>query len=214
MKKSSLFSKLKDMPSNQRLSYIWDYYKIHIFSIIILILFISSFIYTQITKKNEFFQITYIGNYISSNTLSAVSNDLNKEILSNDPKNIINLDTIFITNDNIKGNSNVANKLSTEIATGEIDMAIVSKKFFDANFSTGIFSNLDSINGFSSLPLSKYNLLTKTNSKGKTAVYGIYIKNLNIINNLDLKNDNDVLVAIPNSLNSSHTLKMLKIFLK
>jgi hypothetical protein len=55
---------LRSMSRKERIEYIWDYYKLHIISVIILIVFIASIIHGQLTKIEYVVNVTMIGNAV------------------------------------------------------------------------------------------------------------------------------------------------------
>lgn len=202
------------MSPKEKRAYIWEYYKIHIFAVLIVIALIVSFIYSMVTKQQEYYNITYIGNYINEKNMSDMKNNINKTILNNDKKKIITLDSAFTDKESLSSNPQTFEKLAAKITAKDIDMAIVNKKFFQSYFSSGIFLNLQSLNGFSSLSKENYKFLTKTNSSGNLGTYGIYIEDSNILNKLSSNNDDNILVVISSSERKSRALKILKTLLR
>jgi len=213
MEKISIIEKLKIMTVKQRISYIWYYYKIHIFSILVLFLLIISFTYSQLNNQDVYFNITYVGNPINADELSRVDNSLNKVILNGNTKKIINLNSIFIDDSSNNSNSQFTQKLMVQIAAREIDMAIVNKQFFEANFSSDIFLNLETLEGFSSLPISNKDVIKKEDSNGTLGTYGIAVKDLNLLNDINFSSNDNILVVISNSERLDRSLDILKVFL-
>jgi len=213
MEKISIIEKLKIMTVKQRISYIWYYYKIHILSILVLFLLIISFTYSQLNNQDVYFNITYVGNPINADELSRVDNSLNKVILNGNTKKIINLNSIFIDDSSNNSNSQFTQKLMVQIAAREIDMAIVNKQFFEANFSSDIFLNLETLEGFSSLPISNKDVINKEDSNGTLGTYGIAVKDLNLLNDINFSSNDNILVVISNSERLDRSLDILKVFL-
>jgi len=213
MEKISIIEKLKIMTVKQRISYIWYYYKIHILSILVLFLLIISFTYSQLNNQDVYFNITYVGNPINADELSRVDNSLNKVILNGNTKKIINLNSIFIDDSSNNSNSQFTQKLMVQIAAREIDMAIVNKQFFEANFSSDIFLNLETLEGFSSLPISNKDVIKKEDSNGTLGTYGIAVKDLNLLNDINFSSNDNILVVISNSERLDRSLDILKVFL-
>ena len=105
-------------------------------------------------------------------------------------------------------------KLQVNIAAQQIDIAIVNKEFFEQNFSYDMFLNLESLNGFSTLPLSNHELIKKTDSNGNNGTYGISVKNLNILKDIHFANDDNILVVISNTEHNDAVVNVLKTLLK
>jgi hypothetical protein len=196
----------------EKLDYIWTYYKLHILGILILIFFVGSYISAQINRQDVYCNITYVGNSINVDELIPVKNSLNDVLLHNNKKLVINFDSIF-TDDKSSTGLVMTEKLHVNIAAQEIDIAIVNKEFFEQNFSSDMFLNLESLNGFSTLPVSNHELIKKTDSNGANGTYGISIKNLNISKAIHFANDDNILVVISNTKNNDAVVNVLKTFL-
>lgn len=214
MNNISTISRLKGMSPKQTISYVWDYYKIHILSILALLFLIISFTYSQLTNKQTYFDITYIGASIDVNQLSHVNDTLNEIVLNGSSKKTINLDSIFTDNSSNELNEQFSQKFMVKIAAKDMDMAIVSTKFFEDNYSSGMFLNFESLKGFSSLPISNHEVIKRNDSNGNADTYGIYVKNLTLLGDIDFASENNVLVIISNSGRIDKSLDILKVFFK
>jgi len=208
----SLREGLENKTFLEKLDYIWTYYKLHIFSVLILIFFVGSYISAQINRQDVYCNITYVGNSINVDELIPVKNNLNDVLLHNNKKLVINFDSIF-TDDKSSSGLAMTQKLHVNIAAQEIDIAIVNKEFFEQNFSSDMFLNLESLNGFSTLPVSNHELIKKIDSNGTNGTYGISIKNLNISKAIHFANDDNILVVISNTKNNDAVVNVLKTFL-
>ena len=76
-----------------------------------------------------------------------------------------------------------------------------------------MFLNLESLNGFSTLPLSNHELIKKTDSNGNNGTYGISVKNLKLLNDIHFANDDNILVVISNTEHNDAVVNVLKTFL-
>ena len=204
---------LKKMSLKEKISYIWYYYKIHIFSILALLLVVVFFISTRSTNQEIYLDITYVGNTINVDELTNLSNELNQIVLNNDPKKTINIDPVFMDDSSNSSNSQYAQKLMVQFAAKEIDMAIVNKQFFETNYSSNMFLNLETLEGFTSLPISNKDVIKKVDASGNSGIYGIAVKDLNLLNDVHLPDDDYILVVISNSQKTDRALNILKIFL-
>jgi hypothetical protein len=214
MKNISILNTLQGMSTKQKISYVWDYYKIHILSSLVILFLIISFTYSQLTSQETYFDITYIGASINVDELSHVDDSLNQIVLNGSSKKVINLDSIFTDNSSDNLNEQFSQKFMVKIAAKEIDMAIVSKKFFENNYSSDMFLNLNSLEGFSSLPIANHEVIKRNDSNGNLAAYGISVKNINLLSNVKFTSDDYILVIISNSEKIDRSLDMLKVFLK
>jgi len=213
MKNTSILNTFQGMSNRQKISYVWDYYKIHILSSLAILFLIISFTYSQLTAKETYFDITYIGASINIDELSQVNDYLNKIVLNGSSKKVINLDSIFADNSSDNLNGQFSQKFMVKIAAKEIDMAIVSKKFFEDNYSSDMFLNLDSLEGFSSLPIENHEVIKRNDSNGNLASYGISVRNLNLLSDVKFASDDYIIVIISNSERIDRSLDMLRVFL-
>lgn len=214
MKNSEVTQMIKKMSFKEKVLYIWDYYKLHIIIGLALIIGITSFVHSQVTKPKNYCNISYIGSYINPNYCSLIQKDLNKTILNNDNKNTISVDSVFTDKNSLQQNPYAFQKLAARVSAKDLDLAIVNKKIFDTNFSSGMFYNLQSLKGFSSLSKENYEFITKTNSSGHLGIYGISVKNSTILNKLHFPNNDNMLVVISSSERKDKALGVINALLK
>lgn len=210
MEHISVKERLHNMSFKEKCDYIWGYYKLHILSTLILIAVIVSIVHSQITKLDVYCNITYIGDYISNETLEQVKSDINEIVLKDDKTKTIAFDTVLGDENSIKTNPQIVQKIGVVIAARGIDIAIVNKDFLDSNISSEMFLDLNTLDGFSSLPLSNYELV-KDNSS--SSIYGIKIKDIDPLNMLNSNNSDNILVVISNSEKKDEVIALLKAIL-
>ena len=58
---------LKNMSKKKKAEYIWEYYKLHIIGVLVIIFIVGSLINSQITKVDYVFNLTMIGNMVDEN---------------------------------------------------------------------------------------------------------------------------------------------------
>ena len=213
MKNISIINILKGMSFKEKMSYVWEYYKIHIVSIIVSLLLITSFGYSQITNQEVYYDITYIGASIDVDQLSKVDNILNKKILKESTKKVINLDSIFTDNSSSELNEQFSQKFMVKIASKDIDMAIVNKQFFEDNYSSGMFLNFESITGFDSLTTANQEFIKRNDSNGNLVTYGIAVNSINLLGDVKFPSNDNILVVISNSERIDRSLIMFKALL-
>lgn len=195
----------------EKVDYIWTYYKLHIIGFLVLFFFVGSYISNLINRQEVYCNITYVGNSINAQELEPIKNTLSDTLLQNSKKQVILFDTIF-TDINTEAGIAMKQKLHVNIAAQQIDFAIVNKEFFEENFSSEMFMNLESLSGFSELPISNHDLLKKTDNNG-SGVYGISVKNLNLLKDVHYANDDNYLVVISNTEHKDAVMSVLKTFL-
>lgn len=210
MEHVSIKERLHNMSFKEKCDYIWGYYKFHMLFTLILVSVIVSIVHSQITKLDVYCNITYIGDYISNETLEQVKSDINEIVLKDDKTKTIAFDTVLGDENSIKTNPQIIQKLGVVIAARGIDIAIVNKEFLDSNISSEMFLDLNTLEGFSSLPLSNYELVKDNNS---SIIYGIKIKDINPLNMLNPNGNDNILVVISNSEKKNEVLELLKTIL-
>ena len=213
MEHVSVKERLHNMSFKEKCDYIWEYYKIHILSTLILIAIIISTVHSIATKVDVYCTITYIGDYISDETLSQFKSDINEIVLKGDKTKTIEFNNFLGDEESLKSNPQIMQKLSVMIPAKEMDIAIINKDFFDSNFSSDIFLDLTTLDGFSSLNLSNYEIIKNTNDTNDSGIYGIKIKNIDPLNILNSKDNDNILVVISNSERKNEALTLLKTIL-
>ena len=190
---------LKNKSFSEKIDYLWTYYKLHIIAIISILFLLFTLIFDELNKKVPYCTIKYIDNSVSGQELSDAADKLNDIVLHNDKHSIINFDSHFDM---------------VYISTKQVDIAIVSKEFFDQNFSSNMFLDLDSLNGFSDLPIKNHKLIKKADDSGKNGTYGIEIKDLNILKDIHSDSDDKILTVISNTEHNDAVINLLKVFLE
>lgn len=215
MKNQEAAEMVKKMSPKEKRAYIWYYYKFYFLGALILIAIAGYYIHGAITKPAEYYNITYMNDYATSDDLTAARKKINKIVLNNDKKKFITFTSLTNGAGGAASSGQMQQVLASKITVGEIDMAIVDQTYFDQNFSSGLFYNLKSLDDFSSLKKSNYEFLNKTNSSGKACTYGIYVnKNNKLLSKLIPNDDNkSILVIINTSKRKDKAVTMLKAIL-
>ncbi|NME82509.1 hypothetical protein [Clostridium sp. SM-530-WT-3G] len=198
MYEKSVKENLSTMNFKEKFSYLLYYYKFHLIGILIAVLVVGSFIYSEINKKDIYLNVAYIGSSISTETYEDVSNNLNASLLPDNESSIVEFNIYDLSN------TATLTKFQASLAAKELDLAIVNKNFFNENYENEFFLDLNSIDNFSSLNIDENALIKKDNN-----IYGIKIDNLKIFNELNTPNSNNFLVVISNSKNSTKLIDLL-----
>lgn len=199
MYEKSVKENLSTMNFKEKFSYLLYYYKFHLIGILIAVLVVGSFIYSEINKKDIYLNVAYVGSSISTETYEDVSNNLNASLLPDNESSIVEFNIYDLSN------TAALTKFQASLAAKELDLAIVNKNFFNENYENEFFLDLNSIDNFSSLNIDENALIKKDNN-----IYGIKIDNLKIFNELNTPNSNNFLVVISNSKNSTKLIDLLK----
>lgn len=215
MKNQEATEMVKKMSPKEKRAYIWYYYKFYFLGALILIAVAGYYIHGAIVKPVEYYNIAYMGDYLTDADITAAKQKLNKIVLNNDKKKFITFNSIISGNGTGASPAQMDQVLTAKVTVGEIDMAVVDQSYFDQNFSSGLFYNLKSLDDFSSLKKSNYELVDKTNSSGQSGTYGVYInKNNKLLSKLTANDDSKhILVIINTSKRKGKAVNMLKAIL-
>lgn len=189
---------LKDKSFLEKIDYLWTYYKVQIIAIISILFLSYVFITDSLNRQTPYCNIRYIDSNISQQELAVAADKLNDIILKNDKHSVINFDSQFDM---------------VLISTRQVDIAVVNKEFFEQNFPYNMFLDLETLEGFSDLSLGNHKLVKRTDSSGKNGIYGIEVKDLNILKDIDSTADDNILVVISNTDRSGNVINVLKGFL-
>lgn len=190
---------LKSKTFLEKIDYLWTYYKIHIIAIVSILFLLFIFISDSLSRQTPYCNIKYIDSNVSNQELDVAADKLNNIVLKNNKDYVINFDSQFDM---------------VQISNRQIDIAVVSKEFFEENFKYDMFLKINTLNGVSDLPLEKYGVINKIDSSGKEGIYGIEAKDLNIIKDIHSGRDDDVLVVISNTDHNNEVMNVLKEFVK
>lgn len=189
---------LKDKSFLEKIDYLWTYYKVQIIAIISILFLSYVFITDSLNRQIPYCNIKYIDSNISNQELDVAADKLNDIVLKNDKHSVINFDSQFDM---------------VLISTRQVDVAIVNKEFFEQNFPYDMFLDLETLEGFSDLSLGNHKLVKRTDSSGKNGIYGIEVKDLNILKDINSTADDNILVVISNTDRSGNVINVLKGFL-
>ncbi len=77
---------LKGMSKKKKAEYIWEYYKLHIIGVLVVICIIASFIHGQITKVDYVFNLTMLGNTVDTSKMTDLESKLTKVVVKDGDK--------------------------------------------------------------------------------------------------------------------------------
>lgn len=199
MNEKSVKENLANMTFKEKFNYLLYYYKVHVIVFVLIAAFIGSFIYTEVSKKDIYLDISYIGSYISEETSANIQEDLTQSLLADDDSNMIQFNSYSLDN------GGELTKVQASIAAHEIDVAVMNKENFNKYYPADLFLDLNSVPGFSSLNIDESSLI-----KEDDGIYGIKINNLNILNQLNTpEHDDNILVLVSTTENSDKLIQLL-----
>lgn len=207
----SIKEKFKTLSAKKKVEFIYDYYKLHIIFVLIAIITISYIVFSMVTKQDTYCNITYYGSSATSEELSSIKDTLNKNILSDNKKSSIFIDSIFIDPDSNYGDDPTSTQVfSVKLASNEIDILLLNKNYFNYLANNDMLLDLSLLDGFNSLNLNENDLITTKNQSNDEHLYGIKINNLNLLKNSLPDLDNTILAIAISSQRQEEILQVLK----
>lgn len=206
--------KLKDLPWNKKIAYLWDYYKYHALISIVIILVVIYSIYTFTKPKID----TKLYTAIINNTVEPqIWDDYQVKITE-----YLELDT---TSENAKLNYsfyfngapdyevNMRQALTAYVVSTDIDIIIAPLSEFSDYVNSDFFVPLSD-----HLPTDLYSTLTDqfylsgTDDNPKVAAYGIYLDQTKLYKNHSLPTDEDPVIMgiVANSTNKENAVRFIR----
>jgi hypothetical protein len=169
--------KLKDMTFEDKIGYLWEYYRIHAAVLVGAIALISYIIYEIITPNIETqFNAAIINNSISDEVWEQYDANFS-EYLDLDPKTEdVQLNYNFYLKSEGEYSMNMQQALTTYIAAGEVDVIIAPESTFKSYVYNGFFENIsDQLPTDLYTSLADYVFISDTEENSDKIVYGIYL---------------------------------------
>ncbi|TAH74908.1 MAG: hypothetical protein EWM47_01125 [Anaerolineaceae bacterium] len=212
--KQSEKEKLRDMPWKKKMSYLWEYYRLHALLFIAAAAFISYSIYTFTKPKIA----TRLHAVIINNTVEPqiwddysekITDYLELDTLAED----VRLNYSFYYNGAADYEANMRQAFGVYLAASEIDVVIAPMSEFSLYVKNGFFTPLSDqlpTDLYSSLTDKFY--LTDTEDNPKVAAYGIYMKDTKIYRDHSISTEDDpVLIGIiANSTNKENSVDFIR----
>jgi hypothetical protein len=198
---------LKSMSRKEKIEYIWDYYKFHIISVIVVIAIIASLIHGQLTKIEHVVNVTMIGNAVSEPKREELEKKFTSLVVKEGEQRKQALIDV-ITTDKSQLSYEMMQKFVVRIAAGEIDVIILDKGNFDSFVKQDMFLPLDSISEIS-LSDIKQDKIEASGSNNK-AVYAISVEDNKELEDMGYDTKNKVLGIIASSKQKDNGVKVFK----
>jgi hypothetical protein len=204
--------KLKDMTFQDKMGYLWEYYRIHAAVLVGLIALLSYIIYEIITPNIETqFYAAIINNSISDEAWAQYDANLS-EYLDLDPKTEdIQLNYNFYLNSNSEYTMSMQQALSTYIAAGEVDVIIAPESTFKEYVYNGFFEKIsDQIPTDLYTSLADYVFISDTEEVPEKNVYGIYLTDTKLFTENANNTDPYVLGILANAGHKENAAEFLR----
>lgn len=215
-KEQSEKEKLKDMKFSDKLSYLWEYYKIHAAVTIAVIGLASYLIYQIVTPdiKPQFYA-AIINSAVNPDTMVQFKTDF-ADYLQLDPKRqSIDLNDTFYLSTGSEYVSEMQQVLTTYIAAGQVDVIIAPESTFKDYAANGYMAKLSD-----ELPTDVYSSLTDnfyisgTTDDPEKNAYGIYLSDTSLFKGVTYNGEPYILGIIPNYPHEDNTIEFIKYLFK
>jgi hypothetical protein len=190
---------IKGLTRKKKVQYIWDYYKIHIMAIIIVLFSIIGFIHGQITKINYEFNLTIIGISSGADKIEKFQETLTSIVIKNGTEKqsarieIMPVDSLM--DGKTQSSTQYVQKFIAEVSASVIDLLIMDKSDYEAYQKQGVFLKLDNVQGMD-LSHAKNDKLERASDKG---VYGIKLQDNKILTDFGVETENMILCIPANT---------------
>ncbi|MDF2941208.1 MAG: hypothetical protein K0S01_66 [Herbinix sp.] len=204
--------KLRDMSFSNKLSYLWEYYKIHALVSIGAIALASYFIYSIVTPNIEpQFYAVVINNTIADDVIEKYQADF-ADYLQLDPKTeSIDINAAFNFNGTDEYSMNMNQVLSTYVAAAQVDVIIAPESEMASYAYNGYLDKLSD-----QLPTDIYSSLTDNfylsdlEEDPEKNVYGIYLTNTKLFADNANNEDPYVIGIVSNSKHKENAVEFIR----
>ncbi|MDF2611303.1 MAG: hypothetical protein K0R92_2777 [Lachnospiraceae bacterium] len=207
--------KLSNMTFQEKVEYFNSYYRNKVIAIMAFIGILIYFAYTIFSPKAEtIFYAAVINNTVDAETASTLQDDFSNYLNRNVKTQDLFIDTSFrIQDSNLADQYALANeqKLTTLIATGEIDVVIAPETLFKKYADTGLFVKLsDQLSTEMCSYFADSFYYAKPEGTVVDGAYGVYIDDSLIYKDKALPDDRPVLGILVNSKHKDNVIEFIK----
>ena len=141
---------MEQMNSKQKLSYIWEYYKLPIIAVLIAIVAVSYFIYEQKTKDIYVLDVMLIGDSMEYDKQQELSDTITEQFVreySSNSREKANVEFVPVTIDNGQRSLSYeyVQKLMACMAAGQLDVMVMDESIYQSYAEQGAFLNLEEL---------------------------------------------------------------------
>ena len=204
--------KLRNMTMGKRVSYLWEYYKLHALVGIIAIAFVSYVIYHYATPKVEpQFYAAIVNNSIPTEVLDQYSVDFEKMLELNPETEKVMLNYNFYFNGDGEYAMNMRQALSMYVAAQEVDVIIAPESEFKDFAYYGFMTKLsDALPTDIYSSLTDYFYLSAQEDNPEQQVLGIYLTETELFKNNAVNTDPYILGVIANYPHKDNTIDFIR----
>lgn len=190
---------LKSMSNKNKAEYIWDYYKLHIIGVLVIICIVGSVIHSKMTKVDYVFNLTTIGTEVGQ----AKKTDLEKQLTSivvkdGDTRKKAVVDVTPGVGSNNQGDimpNEYMQRFIVKMSVGQLDIIFLDKSMLENLAKQDILLKLNNITGFN-LDSINNEKIEVSGSDNKKDVYAINVEDSKVFKNLGIDTKNKVIGII------------------
>lgn len=134
-------TKFKDLSFKGKIDYIWDYYKIPITAVILILIFIVSFIHEKQSQKDSVLDVLCVNSQSDADTTDVMNKFLSDNGYDTSKSQITLNQNIMLDINNSTDYSQIA-ALTAYYNAGEYDISIQDKDTFDHFAPGGVYADL------------------------------------------------------------------------
>lgn len=204
--------KLKDMSFREKISYLWEYYRLHGFAVIITVIFVIYLFNTVLTPKPDLiFQAAIVNNPIPTELLDNYEITFGEYINMDEETENVRLNYQFYFNGPPDYAMNMRQALATFVMAQEIDVIIAPESEFNGYAEAGFSSRLSE-----QLPTDLYSALTDhfymsaIEEDADEEVFGIYVTDTKLFKENAFHNEPYILGIAANSKNKANAIEFIR----
>jgi hypothetical protein len=190
---------LKSMSNKKKAEYIWEYYKLHIIGVLVVIFIVASMIHGQITKIDYVFNITLVGNNVDENKKTELEKQLGGIVIKTGEQNKEAIVSVIPLEGSSKANASMSStstqKFIVEMSVGQIDVVILDKGMAQVFAKQDMFSRLEDIKELD-LESIKNEKIEAVGSDNIKSVYAINAEDIKILKDMGFDTGNMVIGII------------------
>jgi hypothetical protein len=137
----------KEMNHKEKLSYFWDYYKIHTIVAVVVITFVGTIIYQQVTRKESAFDAAFVNADTYSIDTDAMCAEFAEYAGIDTDAYDVSMDSSITMSDDDATQMSLANneKMVVLLQGGSLDVIVADTKVFEDYAQDGFFFDLEEI---------------------------------------------------------------------
>ncbi len=204
--------KLRDMSFHDKLSYLWEYYKIHAIVGVTAVGLAVYIIYSIITPNVETqFYAAILNNTIPDEVWEQYNADFTEQQQFDPATEDVILNSAFYMNGDGEYTMNMSSVLTTYIGAGEVDVMIAPESQFKTYAYNDFFDDLsDQLPTDVYTKLADYVYVSDTAENPQKKVVGIYLTDTKLFKENASNSDPYILGIVQNSSHKENAVEFLK----